>query len=118
MTSTRNNNTLLDYKLNSNRNNLYNNYSFYNHSSNGKPYTECIPSLGYTPSHMSRDTFSNNPIDIESSLFGIGSTNLVEPQEPITPLLKNPEFKDFFKKDNVVIMPNPLITRVNRPFPI
>ena len=31
---------------------------------------------------------------------------------------KNPEFKDFFKTENVVIMPNPLITRVNRPFPI
>ena len=39
--------------------------------------------MGITPSHMPREAFSKNSVEIESSLFGINSTNLVNPQQPI-----------------------------------
>ena len=39
-------------------------------------------------SSMARDALSGNAIDTESQLFGIGSTNLVEPQMPIRPDVK------------------------------
>ena len=37
---------------------------------------------------MWRDALSGNPIEIESSLFGINSTNLVDPAPAVIPQLK------------------------------
>lgn len=119
MTSTRNKNTSLNYTLETNTYNNRNNHDYYIHASNGRPYTECIPSIGYTPSHISRDALSNNAIDIESSLYGIGSCNLVKPCTPINPEIKNIKFKDYFEKSKEIIMPYPLSFNNNqRPFPV
>lgn len=107
MTSTRNRNTESDYKLeqlqNTNHieNNLYVNY--------GRPTTECFPEIGYTPSKLSRDCLANNPIDIESTLRGIGSSNMIKPCETPTPSLRNIDFKPFFDRPKAVIMPYPAI---------
>tara|TARA_B100000424_G_scaffold244560_1_gene214947 strand:+ start:476 stop:829 length:354 start_codon:yes stop_codon:yes gene_type:complete len=107
MTSTRNRNTTIDYNLeqlkytNYLKNNLYINY--------GRPTTECFPNIGYTPSKLSRETLSNNPIDIESTLMGIGSSNLVIPCTPPTPSLRTIDFKPFFDHTKTVIMPYPFL---------
>ena len=37
---------------------------------------------------MAPQVLSYNPIDTESSLFGINSTNLVDPQPPVKPEIK------------------------------
>ena len=106
MASTRNRNTESDYKLeqlqNTNHleNNLYVNY--------GRPTHECYPEL-YNPSKLSRDALCNNSVDVEGTLRGIGSTNMVKPCEPPTPSLKTLDFKPFFDRPNAVIMPYPLI---------
>ena len=46
---------------------------------------------------------SNNPVAIESSLFGIGSTNLVDPQRPVKPELKHIPTVNYF--GGCLIMP-------------
>jgi|TARA_B100001996_G_C18170993_1_gene404452 hypothetical protein len=80
MASTRNNNTKSDYDLQQSRFNKTRDYS--------------IPSRGNTVINVSYPTFginyqrapaiqlSNNSTDLESDLFGIGSTNLVNPRKP------------------------------------
>ena len=118
MASTRNKNTSLDYKLEENKNKDFENHYLYLHSSAGRPITECMPSVGYIASHMSRDALANNPIDIESSLYGIGSSNLVKPLEPVVPSIRSMDFKDFFERPKAVIMPFPLVYENNqRPHP-
>ena len=114
MTSTRNKNMLSDYKQEQSINNRIMDNNIYINSSYGKPLEEHIPSVGYIPSHMSRDTFSNNSVDIESSLYGIGSSNLVEPCKPVNPSMKNIYFKEWFERPNSVIMPYPLIYENNQ----
>ena len=67
---------------------------------------------------MARNTLSNNPIEIESSLFGINSTNLVQPQKPVKPDLKTIPMRQFFQR-TPMIMPTPLVMEDNqRPYPI
>ena len=107
MASTRNRNTPLDYNLEKKNNNLQQQHNLY--SSAGRPTSECMPAIGYTPSHMAREALSNNSIDIESSLYGIGASNLVEPCEPVNPSIRNIEFKEWFERQKEVIMPYPLV---------
>ena len=45
------------------------------------PHIQSLYRQGFMPA----DNFSFNSIDIESTLFGIGSCNLVDPKQPITP---------------------------------
>jgi hypothetical protein len=112
MASTRNRNTPNDYKLeqlqNTNHieNNLYINY--------GRANNECFPEIGYTPSKLSRDALANNPVDIESTLRGIGASNMVKPCEPPTPSLRTLPFKQFFDRPNAVVMPYPLVYENNQ----
>jgi len=114
MASTRNKNTSLDYNLEQNKNKDFENHYLYLHSSSGRPITECMPTVGYTPSHMSRDALANNPIDIESSLYGIGSSNLVKPCLPVNPSLRPIDFKDYFERRQQVVMPYPLVYENNQ----
>ena len=110
MTSTRNRNTESDYKLEQlqNTNQIENN--LYLHSASGRPNSECFPEIGYTPSKLSRDALANNPVDIESTLRGIGSSNMVNPCIPANPSLRTLPFKPFFDRPQAVIMPYPLVT--------
>ena len=119
MSSTRNKNTSIDYKLQQRVNHRQIDNKLYQHSSYGRPTSEFIPAIGYTPSHMCREALANNSVDIESALYGIGSTNLVKPCEPVNPLLKNIAFKEFFDRRTDVIMPYPMVFNNNqRPFPL
>ncbi len=118
MASTRNINTASDYCLQQRANMLANNYNYFANSSYGSPSTIAIPEVGYTPSHMSYDAFSKNGIEIESALFGINSTNLVDPRLPTRPILNNVQVRPFFER-TPLIMPMPHITNPDeRPFPV
>jgi len=88
--------------------------NLYLHSSSGRPISECIPSLGYMPSHISREALSNNSIDIESQLRGIGSSNLETPCEPVIPNIINLELRDFFDREQNIIMPYPMVYENNQ----
>ena len=54
---------------------------------------------------------SNNPKDIESFLFGIGSSNLVSPQAPVTPELKRLQELSIVDRRVPLIMPDDLVIR-------
>lgn len=62
---------------------------------------------------------SNNAADIESALFGIGSTNLVNAKKPVKPELNCLNNVKFFNTMNV-FLPEPLVVenyqRANGPF--
>jgi len=118
MASTRNRNTPGDYCIQQRDNSLVNDYKLYQYSQNGKAYSTAIPCVGYMPSHMPREAFSYNSVDIESNLLGINSTNLVYHQDTLVPDFKELNFKSFFDRQKV-IMPIPLvIDHNNRPFPV
>ena len=118
MTSTRNKNTPENYCLEQREYSLADNYTHFINSSYGNAYKNTIPCLGITPSHMPRDTLSHNPIEIESYLKGIGSTNLVKKQTPVTPQLKTVPMLSYFDRLQL-IMPEPLVIENNqRPYPI
>lgn len=118
MTSTRNINSRGDYSLEQDYYGLGRIYTNYLHSAQGLAYKPSIPEIGIIPNHMPRGTLSNNPIDIESMLRGIGSTNLVVPQKPIKPDLKQIPTSKFFDR-LMVHMPKPLVIEKNqRPYPI
>ena len=114
MTSTRNKNTQLNYNLEKSNTEKLLRENLYLHSSSGRPISECIPSLGYIPSHISREALAHNSIDIESQLRGIGSTNLETPYEHIIPSIINLEFKDFFDRQPNIIMPYPMVYENNQ----
>ena len=118
MTSKRNKNTSQNYCLEQRDNNLANTYTHFMNSSYGNAYTNALPCVGITPSHMPRNTLYHNPIEIESFLFGIGSTNLVQNSTPITPQLKSVPTVSYFDRLPLII-PEPLIIQSDqRPFPI
>ena len=118
MASTRNNNAPGNYCIQQRGYNLALKYDLYKNSQYGTAYTPAIPCIGYTPSHMPRNTLSNNPVEIESALFGINSTNLVNGSTKVVPQLNNLPFVSFFDRPNI-LMPNPLIIeKEQRIFPL
>ena len=114
MTSTRNKNSQLNYNLEKSCKEKLLREKLYLHSSSGRPTTECIPSIGYTPSHISRDALANNAIDIESQLLGIGSTNLETQCQQVVPSLRTLDFKEFFERQQSVVMPYPMVYENNQ----
>ena len=118
MASTRNNNTKGDYCLQQRDYKDARIYLDYKYSQVGRAYENALPCLGSNPSHMPRSAFSKNSVCIESALFGINSTNLVNPQTPVEPKLKILPEVSYFKRVPLFI-PEPLVVENNqRPFPI
>ena len=118
MASTRNINSKGDYHLEQRDFAMSRIYNEYSHSAQGCAFKPSIPSIGITPGRMARNNLSYNPIDIESQLFGINSTNLVNPQKAISPRLKEIQTSIFFDR-LPVHMPKPLVIENNqRPYPI
>jgi hypothetical protein len=114
MASTRNKNTKENYTLEQRSLHLARDYDLYKNAPNGPAYAPGLPEFGFNPSVMGRDTFAYNSIDIETALFGINSTNLVETQSPVVPNLKTlPEIK-YFDRLPKLIMPMPLVIENNQ----
>jgi hypothetical protein len=117
MASTRNKNTPGDYCLQQQSILNQSKYLEYKYGSNGRAYNNALPTFGVTPSHMPREAFSYNSVQIESALFGINSTNLVNPERPVIPELKCLKEVSFQNKIPM-LMPEPLvIENKQRPFP-
>ncbi len=118
MADTRSNNTPGNYCLQQRGYTLARDYKSYKNSAFGHAYDPAMPCIGIIPSHMPRNTLSTNPVEIESRLFGINSTNLVSPQAPVIPQLKTIKEKSWFER-TPMIMPKPLVIEAKqRPFPV
>lgn len=86
MASTRNRNTPGDYALEQRSNTLNHDYMSYDKSAfYGTVGNTYLPGNGLVGMKTAGMNLSANAADIESQLFGIGSTNLVSPQRPIAP---------------------------------
>jgi hypothetical protein len=115
MASTRNKNTLGNYKLEVREDKKVLHYSLNEEA--GVSYSTHFPGAGLMPGQLPRQKLSGNPIDIESFLFGINATNLVVPGTCLVPEIKELKPVNIYKKPENVIMPYPLVIDRNRPFP-
>jgi len=106
MASTRNINTPGNYEAEQAAIKQDADYKVY--ESYGKPKEVCLPGNWLLSGKMAPQVLSHNPIDIESSLFGINSTNLVDPQPPVKPEIKIlPSLNVANKKQVIVMEPTP-----------
>lgn len=119
MASTRTKNTVGDYNLQQRNYDLSKTYTLYPNSQYGVAYKTEMPGNGLMPGNISWTQLSNNSADIESFLFGIGSTNLTKPHpSPFVPELKKFGEANIYKNPATLI-PQPLVIERNqRPFPI
>jgi hypothetical protein len=118
MASTRNINTPGNYCLEQKQYIESEKWQLYKHGAAGTAYDTKLPGNGLNPAQIPWNKLSYNPVDIESFLYGINSTNLVHPAPPLTPELKCLESANLFKT-KPVIMPIPqAIPKFQRPFPI
>ena len=114
MSSTRNINTPGNYNLERMQDNTIFQETMYTHNSYGSAVHPALPCGGNAPpSRLSNYNLSYNPVAVESQLFGIGSTNLVETQPIIQNQPKNlPNITFFYRND--IIMPNKLVVEKNQ----
>lgn len=116
MASTRNINTSLNYNLQQKEYKHSERYTLYPNSQYGQAYYTNLAGNGVNPGQLPRESLSRNPVEIESFLFGINSTNLVNPAPPLTPELNCLQPVNFFQREPVYI-PEPLTMEKNqRPF--
>lgn len=118
MASTRNNNTPGNYCLQQRSYTEGRQYTTYKNSASGEAYDTKFAGNGLNPGQMPWNTLSQNAADIESFLYGINSTNLVQPQAPLVPEINNLQSANIFEKETTYI-PEPLvIEKKQRPFPV
>ena len=108
MASTRNKNTPGNYCLDQRQFTEMRNWTLYENSAHGQAFDTKLAGTGLNPGQLPWTTLSHNSADIESFLFGINSTNLVQPAAPLTPELKCLSSADIFKLEKT-IMPLPLV---------
>ena len=83
MSFTRNKNAQGDYDLEQKQNSGILDYSSYLNSSYGEPIQSHFAGNGLLMGRIAPTTLSYNSCDIESQLYGIGSTNLVKRKDPV-----------------------------------
>jgi hypothetical protein len=113
MASTRNKNTPGNYCLEQREYAGSANYNLYKNSAHGTAYTTKLPGNGMNPAQIPWNQMSSNAPDIESFLFGIGSTNLVNPAPTFVPRLTTLASSNLFEKTPVLV-PEPLVIEKNQ----
>ena len=116
MASTSNKNTPGNYAAEQRINRHQENYLTYKNSAPAEAYSAHHPGLGVMPAKTARSQLCENYCDVESQLYGIGSTNLVEPKKPVAPQFKSPRSLNFIDGLEVQL-PEPLVVEKNqRPY--
>jgi hypothetical protein len=114
MTSTRNKNCPGDYKLEQNINNNIDAYKTMRSSTFA--YENYLAGDGLLVGKNPREILCNNYCDVESELFGIGTTNLVKPKDPVIPDLNPIKSLNIIERIPVII-PKPLVVeKGQRPY--
>jgi hypothetical protein len=118
MASTRNRNTPGNYCLEQKQYQHSEVYVLYPNSQYGAAYNTRLPGDGLMPAQIPWNKLSYNAADTESFLFGINSTNLVNPAPVFVPEITQLQAANIYEKQPV-FMPEPLILeRKQRPFPV
>jgi len=113
MASTRNKNHLGNYQLETKETNSLIDYRLYD--TFGKQDTIYHPGDGLMGAKMSRTQLSSNSCDVESELFGIGSSNLVNPRSKVSPDLIQLKSLAIIDKPKQIIVEPVKIVKNNRP---
>ena len=113
MASTRNRNTTGNYLLEQWSLEQNRVHQCYLHAGNGEAVTTHFAGNGLIGGWMPRTQLSYNPIDIESSLYGIGSTNLVHPKSETIPYFKTVDTLSIANRIPM-ILPKPLYVEPNQ----
>jgi hypothetical protein len=115
MASTRNINTPVNYRLEERKYQTVQEHVMYENAAHGQAWDTKIAGNGLNPGNMPWNKLSTNSSDIESFLFGINSTNLINPAGPLRPELTSLSSANVFEK-SPVYMPNPLfVEKYQRP---
>ena len=111
MASTRSKNTIGNYSFEKrdNENRLL--YSVYKNYA--VPEETYFPGNGLIGARMTGNDLAMNSCDIESSLFGIGSNNLENPQPDVVPELKQLKYLSIIDRIPL-ITPAPLVVQLNQ----
>jgi hypothetical protein len=118
MASTRNINTPGNYCLQQKSYQESRQYTTYIHSAYNEAYKTQLPGDGLLPAQIPWNKMSENAVDIETFLYGIGSTNMVNPAPCFTPELKTLSSANIYQKSPTII-PEPLVaSKTQRPWPI
>lgn len=118
MASTRNINTPGNYCLEQREFKGSEQYTLYKNSQYGEAYSTKFSGNGLNPGQIPWNKLSYNASDTESFLFGINSTNLVNPAPVFVPEIKSLATANIFEK-GPILMPEPLvIEKSQRPLPI
>jgi hypothetical protein len=118
MASTRNRNTPGNYCLEERQYKHFEDYTLYPNSQCGAAYNTRLPGTGLLPAQMPWNKLSYNAADTESFLFGINSTNLVNPAPCFKPEIVQLNSANIYEKP-LTFIPEPLVIEKNqRPFPI
>lgn len=116
MASTRNKNTIGDYtreQIEFRKRNLYD--SYHNYGVNNETR---LPGNGLLAGQVYSGNFAKNDRDIESYLFGIGTTNLEFPQPDLVPELKQMQSLNIIDRLPVVVPSTLKIEAKQRPMPL
>jgi hypothetical protein len=118
MASTRNRNTPGNYNLEQREYKQSETYTLYPNSQYGAAYNTRMPGNGLLPAQIPWNKLSYNAADTESFLFGINSTNLVNPAPCFVPEINQIGTVNIYEK-GVTFIPEPLVVEKNqRPFPV
>lgn len=112
MASTRDKNAPGNYKLEQSENTTSSNYLVNKYV---RPSVSYHPGDGLLPAKTPRTEMANNSCDIESMLFGIGSSDLVNSRPVIQPVLKKIKSLHLYDRPSL-ILPEPVsVSSANRP---
>jgi hypothetical protein len=115
MSSTRDKNQRGDYLQQQRINHRIDNYMTYINSAPAKAHTSHFPGDGLLMGKNARETFCHNYVDVETELFGISSSNLVNPTPKVMPQFEVPKSLNIIDRMTVLV-PEPLIVQKdNRP---
>lgn len=109
MASTRNKNSKNDYFIEQKSYREGTSYNLYEHSQHGRPETTVLPDFGLNSARMGRFELNSNSVNIESQLFGVGSSNLVNPKKEISASTTHVPHGSIHTFDHFTIMPEPLV---------
>ena len=117
MASTRNKNTPGNYCLEQKEYKEFSGYTMYKNSQCGEAYNTKLAGNGLNAGQTPWNKLSYNAPDIESFLFGINSTNLVNPAPIFVPELVKLDSVNIYEK-SALFVPEPLVIEKNqRPLP-
>jgi hypothetical protein len=111
MASTRNKNMKNDYYLEQRENKHILDNRVYIHRKYA--FENRLPCAGINVGYRPNDVLSLNATDIESQLYGINSTNLVQEKSPLVARLKKEDSISFFERMQTYI-PEPLVVEKNQ----